>query len=225
MRPRALAEGEFARQTEGLVSHPAFVALEAGSAPHAAHDAFIENVARAHLQSPQVLGFLFALAPPAVAADLRHNLVEELGLDDGVAHPDLLRRLLAAAGLGAALPRVERAAQDDLRRLATDPILYGTLGELGQAVFLEVASFEWMLSRTAGRIGDFLARHRGLSSADLAWFSHHAEVDLRHAEEQLDAVERYADYYGIDGEHFADILGVTFRENVFVKRYFRQGDA
>ena len=43
-----------------------------------------------------------------------------------------------------------------------------------------------MLSRLAGRMADFLAAHRG-SRAKIAVFHHHSEVDIRHAEESLQA--------------------------------------
>ena len=99
---RSTIETLFARQVESLSASAEFQALENGSAAPAEYDAFIANVTRAHLRSPQLLAFLYALAPPAAAADLRHNLLEELGLDEdsGRPHPDLLRDLLGGAGLG-----------------------------------------------------------------------------------------------------------------------------
>lgn len=214
----------YARYTEALVTDERFRALEAGAAPAAAYDAFVGALCRTHLKSPQILGFLYAVAPPAAAETVKHNLLEELGLDSdgGVPHPALLRRLALALPRGQdGVPALEAEAQEEVRRLASDPILYGTIKELGLAVLLEVAGFEWMLSRTASRIAGFLGRHRGFGAEALAWFSHHAEVDVRHAEEQLDAVVAYAEHYDLAGEHFRSILDLTFRENVFVKRYFR----
>ena len=99
---RAAVETAFSRQVDSLTACHDFRALEDGRATRGQYDAFIENVARAHLRSPQLLAFLYALAPPAAADDLRHNLLEELGLEDdsGRAHPDLLEDLLVGAGLG-----------------------------------------------------------------------------------------------------------------------------
>src|SRR5207249_784933 len=51
----------FERQVEAFTGSPEFAALEAGCGDY---DAFIENVARAHLKSPQLVAFLYALAPP-----------------------------------------------------------------------------------------------------------------------------------------------------------------
>src|SRR5207253_7555646 len=118
------------------------------------YDAFVENVARAHLRSPQLLAFLYALAPPAAEADLRRNLLEELGLDEdsGRPHPALLRQLLVGAGRGCRLATLEAQADADLRRLIVDPLLYGSLREVGLAALTEIVAFEYMLSRVAGRI-------------------------------------------------------------------------
>jgi pyrroloquinoline quinone (PQQ) biosynthesis protein C len=77
-----------------------------------------------------------------------------------------------------------------------------------------------MLSRTASRISRFLAAHRGLAGAALAWFDHHSEVDIQHAEEGLDSLEKYAAYYGYERMEVETIVEMTLRENVFIKRYF-----
>jgi hypothetical protein len=72
---RSTIETLFAQQVESLTASVEFHALEDGSAEPDRYDAFVENVARAHLRSPQLLAFLYALAPPAAEADLRHNLL------------------------------------------------------------------------------------------------------------------------------------------------------
>ncbi|PYS41815.1 MAG: hypothetical protein DMF71_10635, partial [Acidobacteria bacterium] len=108
--------------------------------------------------------------------------------------------------------------------LATDRILFGSLREFGLTVLLEVTCFEWMLSRLARPIADFLSKQRGLSPDALVWFTHHSEVDQRHAEEGLDAVVEYVKYYEIDEQDFRLISEIVFRENVFLKRYFGQAE-
>jgi hypothetical protein len=224
MNLRAEIERIYAFHTEALVSSGRFQALEGGSAPRAAYDAFIADLCRTHLKSPQILAFLYSVAPPLAAESVKHNLLEELGLDSegGVPHPALLRQLALALGQGdAGVRALEADAHEDLRRLASDPILYGTIKELGLSVLLEVAGFEWMLSRVSGRMAVFLQKHRGLPADAVAWFAHHAEVDIRHAEEQLDTAVSYAQHYDLGGEHFTSILELTFRENIFSKRYFR----
>lgn len=149
-------------------------------------------------------------------------MLEELGLDgEGVAHPALLLQLIEGAGFSRKARReLEAEAQVTLRRMCTDPILFGTFKEVGLSVMLEVTCFEWMLSRLAGRIARFLRLHRQLSDASLQWFSHHSEVDLRHAEAGLDAVVEYLAYYEFDAFAATLISDITFRENPFLKRYF-----
>src|SRR5438270_10435206 len=51
-------EDLFERQVGAFTGSPEFEALEAGRGDY---DAFIENVARAHLKSPQLVAFLYAL--------------------------------------------------------------------------------------------------------------------------------------------------------------------
>ncbi len=149
-------------------------------------------------------------------------MLEELGLDEeGVSHPALLFDLAASIGLDeSAREKLESAAQEKLRQFVAEPILFGTLKEVGLSVLLETASFEWMLSRLAGRMADFLSKYRRLSRENLRWFYHHSEVDVRHAEESLQAAVDYVEFYEFDSADVEIILDVTFRENVFIKRYF-----
>jgi pyrroloquinoline quinone (PQQ) biosynthesis protein C len=222
-RCREGIESAFAAQVEALTASPEFRALEEGRATPGEYDAFVENVARAHLRSPQLLAFLYALAPPAAAADLRHNLLEELGLEDegGRPHPDLLKDLLAGAGLGGRLPLVEAQADEDLRRVVVEPLLYGTLREVGLAALTEIVAFEFMLSRVSGRFAAALAAHRGLPASALTWFTHHSEVDVGHAEQGLNDLEAYARYYEFADDEALTIVEMALRENVFTRRYWR----
>ncbi|HYO91622.1 MAG TPA: iron-containing redox enzyme family protein [Pyrinomonadaceae bacterium] len=222
MFTRSTLEAEYRAQSEAFAHSRAFLSLEEGRASRQDYDSFIAGVCRTHLKSPQILAFLYSVAPPAVADLLRHNMLEELGLDEaGVSHPALLLQLAEQAGFSLKAQRaLEAEAQGSLRRMCTDPILYGTFKEVGLGVLLEVTCFEWMLSKLASRIARFLCLHRQLSEASLQWFSHHSEVDLRHAEEGLDAVIEYLTYYEFDAFAATSILEITFRENPFLKRYF-----
>lgn len=222
---RARVEALYAAQTAELADHPEFRALEAGTASRDAYDAFLSNVVRAHLRSPKIVAFLYALSPPAATEDLLHNLLEELGISAGGAedessHPALLRLLCEGAGLAERLPALEKLAEGDLRTLVSEPLMYGTLRDVGLSALVEVIAFEWMLSRTASRLATALATHRGLGPDVLAWFTHHAEVDVGHAEQGLDAIRDYATYYAIEPEDAATIAELSMRENVFVRRYF-----
>ncbi|WP_081972619.1 iron-containing redox enzyme family protein [Leptolyngbya sp. KIOST-1] len=219
---RSLIETQYADQVQAFERSPWFQRLEQGQATPQEYDAFIFNLCQTHLKSPQILAFLYAVAPPEAAPQIKHNLLEELGLDEvAICHPDLLYQLAAAAGFdGDRQTRLAEAAQAQIRQLCTDPLLFGTMQELGLSVLLEVTCFEWMLSRMAGRMGQALATHRGLPPGSLTWFHHHSEVDIRHAEEGLDSVEQYLAYYEIEAEDLETILDITFRENIFAKRYF-----
>ncbi len=219
----SLIELQYAEQTKDFASSKYFEALENGQATLKEYDDFIFKVCRTHLKSPHILAFLFAVAPPAASENLKHNLLEELGLDaeEAVSHPALLLELAAAASFDERTQRnLEWAAQEELRKIISDPILFGTLKEVGLNVLLETIAFEWMLSRLARQIANFLAKHRNLSGKSLEWFHHHSEVDIRHAEEGLEAVVEYLNYYEIDLSDVEIILDITFRENVFIKRYF-----
>lgn len=222
MPVRSQVESEYAKQTEALVSSAGFKALESGSADKKTYDDFIANVCRTHLRSPQILAFLLSVAPPASVEDVKHNMLEELGLDEeGLPHPQLLIKLAKHSGFtDQGIKQLEILAQEELKRMTSEQILYGTMKEIGLSALLETASFEWMLSRVSSRMAKFLEKHRGLSKDGLEWFSHHSEVDIRHAEEQLDSIEEYVKYYQFDQSHFESILELTFRENVFIKRYF-----
>jgi hypothetical protein len=199
-----------------------FMALETGSASKADYDAFIANVTRTHLRSPQLLGFLFSVAPPAACANLLHNMLEELGIDEdsGAAHPTLLRELLTGAGLGHLLPQIEARAAADIRQVVVDPMLYPTLRDAGLAATVEIEAFEYMLSRVASRIARALITHRHLSTEVVKWFTYHSEVDIEHAAQGLANLESYIAYYGVPDDAALTIAEMAMRENVFVKRYF-----
>jgi hypothetical protein len=220
---RVEVETLFEREVDRLTGSAEFRELESGSASPAAYDAFIENVARAHLRSPQLLAFLYALAPPAAASDLLHNLLEELGRDENGArpHPDLLRDLLAGAGLAHRLACIEAAADEDIRRIVVEPVLYGTLREVGFAALAEIVAFEYMLARVSGRLARALAAHRRLPVPALTWFAHHSEVDVRHAAQGLAHLEAYARYYDLADDEALTIVELALRDGVFARRYFR----
>lgn len=220
---RSRIESLLTGQVGELTASDEFQALETGRATRDDHDRFIVNVARTHLHSPQILAFLFTLAPPEAAQSLRHNMLEELGIEEesGIAHPTLLEDLLAGAGFDKERVReVAALSQSDLRQVIVDPLLFGTLKEVGLAALVEVVAFEFMLSRVASRMARALAHHRALSPAALEWFTHHSEVDIGHAEQGLDNLERYVRYYELSDQDAFTIFEMTLRENVFIKRYF-----
>lgn len=98
MLVRQTLEAEYAAQCEAFARSEAFRSLESGSASRQAYDSFIAGVCRTHLKSPQILAFLYSVAPPAAAELIKHNMLEELGLDaEGISHPALLLQLIDGA--------------------------------------------------------------------------------------------------------------------------------
>jgi hypothetical protein len=213
MTLRSRIESLYERHETEFLACPEFQAILSGTASEEAYERFMGNVVRTHLRASQLVAFLYALAPPAAAESRLQNLMEELH------HPGLLRQFAAGAGLGDRLPELEALAADDIRRVVADPLLYGSLKELGLAALAEIVAFEHMLSRIAGRVAAALATHRGLSARTLTWWTEHAEVDRQHAEEGLDDLETYVRFYELDPEDALTIVEMTLRENVFVKRY------
>ena len=187
MTLHSLIETYYDSQTGDFAKSSEFQRLESGRLNVIEIDEFIHNLCRSHLKSPQILAFLYAIAPPAAADAVQHNLLEEMGLDEaGIRHPDLLYQLMQAAGFSPQQQdAVTAAAQAQVRSLCTDPLMFGTIKELGLSVLLEVTCFEWMLARLSSRMGQALQTHRGIPTDGLAWFSHHSEVDIRHAEEGI----------------------------------------
>lgn len=222
MSVRRPIESLFTQQVTTFTDYGLFRALETGQAPTASYISFIENVVRTHLKSPQLLAFLFALAPPQAADNLQHNMLEELGSDQesDIAHPSLLKQLAVGAGLAHRLSALEAQAEADLRQIIATPLLYGTLKEVGLAALYEVTAFEFMLSRVAQRIANALASYCGLSLDTLLWFTHHAAVDQRHAEQGFENLLAYIHAYEFSDADALTILTMTLRENIFSKRYF-----
>lgn len=218
MSDRELFEGWYRTLHAQAVDHPAWRALHDDPTPAAARE-LVARICRTHLRSPQVLAFLFSVAPPSRAASVQENLLEELGAR-GDPHPELLRRLARAAGHDdAAIAALECDANELLRERAAEPLLLGTLRELGLSVMVEVFAFEWFLSHEAGRLGSLVRTALDLPDHDLAWFLHHAEIDAGHAAEGLDTLVAHASHHGLDRDAVRSIGELTFRENPFLKQY------
>jgi pyrroloquinoline quinone (PQQ) biosynthesis protein C len=215
---RGQIEPLFTSQVEEFTAHAAFRRLESGEALPDEYDRFIANVIRTHARSPQVVAFLYAMAPPSRANELLANLLEEAGVGGDESHPAMLRALATGAGLEGVLPQLEALAEEDLRKLASDPVMYDTLREIGLAGLCEVVAVEFMLSRVAGRMAAALAVHRGLSPDALVWFTQHAEVDVAHAEEGFEHIAAFAGYHGL-ADRAQAIIEAVLRENLFVQRY------
>ena len=217
-----IVEKIYQEHTEVFLNCEAFQKLESGAGSCADYDQFICNVFRTHQNSPQYLAFLLSVSPPSAIERIQHNLLEELGLEEGEeeSHPDLLLALIEGAGLGEHIETLKTAAQASMRETVCEPLLYGSLREIGFAAMLEVFSFEHMLAHSSTRIANMLANHRGLSEESLVWFRHHSEVDIQHAQEALLTIQETCEYYEFDEDEAQDIIDMSLRENVFIKRYF-----
>ncbi len=216
-------EGWYKRLHEQFSSHATYKKFigKTGSKPEA--EAFVKRVCKAHLRSPQVLGFVYAVTSPKSRHHIEHNLLEELGHESpgDPSHPLLLKQLAKAMGVSDhTWTTYEDEAEQVLRNKTIEPIMFGTLMETGLNVMLEVFAFEWMLARESRHMGTALKHYLGLEEKDLEWFYHHSEVDIAHAEQGLDTLVDYLTYFKIDDETVRTVAEITFRENVFLKRYF-----
>lgn len=219
---RSHVEKTYQAQTEAFSNSPQFQAHETGKVAKTKYSTLLANISITHMQSPKILAFLFSISPPNSTDRVKQNLLEELGYEEAEeSHPDLLRNVMKGAGFDdTTIKRLEQTAQEEIRNKCNSPMMYATIKEFGLHMLLEVSSFEWMLSRLATRMGDFFTNHGGCKKDDLLWFYFHAEKDIQHAEEALDTIVDYVDYYGISTEEVSMIIDVVFRENIYMKHYF-----
>ena len=221
MSIRPHVEGIYKAHIEELKALPEMASILDGSASREVYDRFIANVIKTHLRSPQFLGFIFCIAPPKSLEHVKHNLMEEIGVDGHESHPELLKSLSDEAGLSAeTLEALHTTSQDTIKAVMSDPMMFGTLKEFGFGLMVEVFSFEYMLSRISTPIATALREHRGLSAAAVEWFTHHSEVDIEHAEEAFVTLDDYITHYDMDLDDAQTIADMVSRENLFIKRYF-----
>jgi pyrroloquinoline quinone (PQQ) biosynthesis protein C len=217
---RAHVQRAYEAHVAGLQHSLGYARLKNGTATRAEYDALIVKVCETHFASAHFVAFAFSLAPPRAVSNLAHNLVEEMGTDSEVAHSELLVRLLAGAELTEREPAARQAARYRLRDRVMEPLFYGSLREVGLAALVEIVGFEFMLSRLASEFALLLAEHRGLTVDALEWFTHHSEVDLEHAEQGLDAIVQYVEYYELEQQEATDIIDSALEENIYLKHYF-----
>lgn len=217
---RSQLENAYASSVQQMREHKAFIRLQRGEAARGEYDALIVKVCETHLLSAHFVAFAYSLAPPAAANSFAHNLLEELGTAGEVAHSALLVQLLEGAGLAHLEAPARREALLRLRDRVMEPVFYGSLREVGFAALVEIVGFEFMLSRVASEIAGFLREHRGIADSALEWFTHHSEVDVGHAEQGLDALVQYAEYYEFESQDALDIVNTALEENIYLKRYF-----
>ena len=186
---------------------------------------FFRSFIVTHLNSVQILAFLFSMAPRGSSDLVRENLLEEMGLEESEkAHPDMLIDL--AQGLGFSQQEVLRLSveADEVRRsFSSARVPYDSLRDLGLSMLLETVAFEFFLSRVSDRIAESLTSNYGLSAEAVQWFTLHGEVDVRHAEEGKQTILGYASHYRFRPEEFEKIARKTFADNVVLNRYFPSG--
>ena len=200
-------------------------ALLAGEMSPEGVRAFFRSFIVTHLNSVQILSFLFSVAPRDPLDLVKENLLEEMGLEGSEkSHPDMLIDL--ARGLGFSQQDILglSAEADEVRRtFSSSKVPYGSLRDLGLSILLETVAFEFFLSRVSDRIAESMTSHYGLSAEAVQWFTLHGEIDVRHAEEGRQTILRYASYYRFRPEEFEGIARKTFAGNVVLNRYFPSG--
>ena len=183
---------------------------------------FFRNFIVTHLNSVQILSFLFAVAPREPSDLVKGNLLEEMGLDEGeTSHPEMLIDLARGVGFSEVdLVRLRTEADEERRVFGSERAPYESLRDLGLSMLFETVAFETFLSRSSDEIAESMTRHYGLSQQDVRWFTLHGEVDVRHAEEGKRTIQGYISYYGFRPDEVEGIVAKTFERNVVLKRYF-----
>ena len=186
---------------------------------------FFRNFIVTHLNSVQILSFLFAVAPRDPSDMVKGNLMEEMGLEEGEkSHPEMLIDLARGVGFSEAdVIRLNAEADEARREFGLERVPYESLRDLGLSMLLETVAFELFLSRASDRIAESMTGHYGLSTETVQWFTLHGEVDVRHAEEGKRTLQGYISYYGFRPDDVERILSKTFERNVVLKRYFPLG--
>ncbi len=186
---------------------------------------FFRNFIVTHLNSVQILSFLFAVAPRDPSDMVKGNLMEEMGLDESEkSHPEMLIDLARGVGFSEGdIIRLKAEADEARREFGSERAPYESLRDLGLSMLLETVAFELFLSRASDGIAESMTRNYGLSAETVQWFTLHGEVDIRHAEEGKRTLQGYIFYYGFQTDEVEKISAKTFERNVVLKRYFPGG--
>ena len=186
---------------------------------------FFLNFIVTHLNSVQILSFLFAVAPRDPSDMVKGNLMEEMGLDESEkSHPEMLIDLARGVGFSEGdILRLNAEADEARREFGSEKAPYESLRDLGLSMLLETVAFELFLSRASDGIAESMTRNYGLSEESVQWFTLHGEVDIRHAEEGKRTLQGYISYYDFQTDEVERISAKTFERNVVLKRYFPGG--
>lgn len=183
---------------------------------------FFHHFMVTHLNSVQILSFLFSVAPPDGTELVRENLLEEMGLEEAEkSHPEMLLDL--ARGLGFTDQRIARLrdeAGETRRAFAAAPIAYRNLKDLGLSMLLETVTFETFLSQVSDRLATALIDYYHVPKEAVRWFTLHGEVDVRHAEEGRRVVLAYLSFHRFTAAEVERIVRQTFVGNAILNRYF-----
>jgi muconate cycloisomerase len=206
--------------TDEFTNSDEFIALVSGQASPKFVREFARCVFRTHYLSAHIVALCFAALPSDAAALLRENLLEEMGHGDEPPHSALLVKL--AEGIGCSQTEVDQLIAEARRRVSefcAARVGLPTLREICLAVLLETLSFEFMLSRSSGKIAAALSEHYHIPKAALSWFELHSEVDIRHAEEALTVIADYLAFHQISDASF-DLIQRATLDRVFNRHYF-----
>ena len=141
--------------TEALAD-PRFLAILSGDMAQEDLREFFRNFIVTHLNSVQILSFLFAVAPRDPSDMVKGNLMEEMGLDEGEkSHPEMLIDLARGVGFSEAdVIRLNAEADEARREFGSERVPYESLRDLGFSMLLETVAFELFLSRASDRIAE-----------------------------------------------------------------------
>lgn len=156
-----------------LLTHPFYRRWEAGEVTTRELAAYAAQYRHFEVHLPDFLASLVSALPDGPARTLvQANLDDELG--DPVPHAELFEQF--AGSVGAASEEISPAMA---RLLKTYDELLGEDAESGLAGFL---AYEAQAAEVARNKADTLRQHYGLDTRAVAFWDHHARVDVEHRE-------------------------------------------
>jgi pyrroloquinoline-quinone synthase len=162
-----------------LLDHPFYRRWERGEVTMGQLASYAAQYRHFEQWVPGFLSSLVAQLPPGTARDfIAANLDDEMG--DPVPHVDLFEDF--ARGVGAPISEPSPAMAS---LLATHTELLSRSPGQGVAAFV---AYEYQAADVARNKADGLRRHYGLTGGALAFWEHHAHVDVTHSQWALSAL-------------------------------------
>jgi pyrroloquinoline-quinone synthase len=185
-----------------LLDHPFYRRWERGEVSMEELADYAQQYRHFEACLPGFLRDLLDQLPEGTARDLvAANLADEEG--DPIAHVELFERFASAVGADA-----ERSAAASPATRALVDNYAASLQEGPLAALAGFAAYECQASEVARAKADGLRAHYGLDAFGVSFWEHHAQVDARHSEWALAALDELSRSYVEDaGEQIRSAFG------------------